>query len=59
MNFIINEENQIIYSFPKKNSIQKVAFFDLDYTLIKPKSGRKFPKDKDDRPTSVWDVVFV
>ncbi len=48
MNFITNEENQFIYSFPKKNSIQKVAFFDLDYTLIKPKSGRKFPKDKDD-----------
>jgi bifunctional polynucleotide phosphatase/kinase len=48
MDFKINKENQFVYSFPKKYTLQKVAFFDLDYTLIKPKSGRKFPKDKDD-----------
>jgi bifunctional polynucleotide phosphatase/kinase len=48
MDFKINKENNFVYFFPKKNIIQKVAFFDLDYTLIKPKSGRKFPKDKDD-----------
>ncbi len=48
MNFEINKENEFIYYFPKKYNIQKIAFFDLDYTLIKPKSGNKFPKDKDD-----------
>jgi len=26
----------------------KLACFDLDYTLIKPKSGNKFPKNKED-----------
>ncbi len=27
---------------------KKIAGFDLDYTLIKPKSGKKFPVDSDD-----------
>jgi len=27
---------------------EKIACFDLDYTLIKPKSGKKFPIDKND-----------
>ena len=30
-----------------------IACFDLDYTLIKPKSGKKFPIDKDD-----WEWMF-
>ena len=31
----------------------KIACFDLDYTLIKPKSGKKFPVDKND-----WEWLF-
>ena len=31
----------------------KIAAFDLDYTLIQTKSGRRFPKDKDD-----WKLMF-
>jgi bifunctional polynucleotide phosphatase/kinase len=49
--FIFENDNasakEIIYRFGKKE-ISNVAFFDLDHTLIKPKSGRKFPKDGDD-----------
>ena len=36
-----------------KNIKCNIAAFDLDYTLIKPKSGRKFPKDKND-----WKFLF-
>lgn len=35
-----------------KNS-KKIAAFDFDWTLVKPKSGRKFPKDSDD-----WEWLF-
>ena len=31
----------------------KIACFDLDYTLIKPKSGKKFPVDKND-----WEWMY-
>ena len=31
----------------------KIAAFDLDYTLIQTKSGRRFPKDKDD-----WKLMY-
>ena len=31
----------------------KFACFDLDYTLIKPKSGKKFPVDKND-----WEWMY-
>jgi len=30
------------------NKKEKLALFDLDWTLIKPKSGKKFPENKDD-----------
>lgn len=46
--FLIDKENEFVYTESKNNTDLKIAFFDLDYTLIKPKSGRKFPKDKDD-----------
>lgn len=46
--FLTNKEHEFVYTLSKNNTQSKVAFFDLDYTLIKPKSGRKFPKDKDD-----------
>lgn len=29
-------------------SSEFIAAFDLDHTIIKPKSGNKFPKDSDD-----------
>jgi len=31
-----------------RQNISKLAIFDVDWTLIKPKDGRPFPKDKDD-----------
>ncbi len=48
--FLQDDEREIIYYLPAKSgqNEKKVAFFDLDHTLIKPKSGRKFPKDEDD-----------
>ncbi len=43
-----NKDDSLVLSAPIRGAKRVVAFFDLDYTLIKPKSGRKFPKDKDD-----------
>ena len=36
-----------------KLEYSKIAAFDLDYTLIKPKSGKKFPIDKND-----WEWLY-
>ena len=37
----------------KKNSILKLAIFDLDFTLIKPKNFRTYPKFYSD-----WEWTF-
>jgi hypothetical protein len=36
------------YIPPKISENISIAAFDLDWTLIKPKSGKTFPKNKDD-----------
>ncbi len=48
------EEKTLVYKYnvdpdsnPNKKS-PKLAIFDVDWTIIKPKEGRTFPKDKDD-----------
>ena len=38
----------ILYSLNKANNFSRIAAFDLDGVIIRPKSGRVFPKDKDD-----------
>lgn len=35
-------------------SMNKALFLDLDHTLIKPKSGNTFPKDKND-----WELAYT
>ena len=43
-------DNSILYKIDNTlhNKKVKIAAFDLDHTLIKPKGGRTFPRDKDD-----------
>jgi bifunctional polynucleotide phosphatase/kinase len=44
-NFIFGKSN---YIEKLEKSTKQIYLFDLDYTLIKTKSGKKFPIDKDD-----------
>ena len=40
--------NSVLYQIHGNHKFNKLACFDLDYTLIKPKSKNKFPKDEND-----------
>lgn len=44
------EDKTIIYKYKIEEDTEnrKLAIFDVDWTLIKPKDGRTFPKDKND-----------
>ena len=42
------EQKDTCYYFISKNTNKKIYGFDLDSTLIKTKSGAKFPKDSSD-----------
>ena len=47
----INFELSYQFAFKKFNNFyirQKIAAFDMDHTLVKPKNNRKFPKDEND-----------
>jgi bifunctional polynucleotide phosphatase/kinase len=41
-------EKNLIYKLNMRHNKGRIAAFDLDYTLVKTKSGNRFPKDKDD-----------
>ena len=45
---INNNKNSLYYSFNGNKKFNLVAGFDMDSTLIKTKSGKVFPKGKDD-----------
>jgi bifunctional polynucleotide phosphatase/kinase len=55
MSFInwIEEKNSYMYSIDIPTDSTKLACFDMDGTLIKPKSGKKFPIDRDD-----WELLY-
>ncbi len=54
--FTTDLQKELIYSLPKKG-FTKVAFFDLDHTLIRPKNGRVFPKDGNDFEYTYENVI--
>lgn len=52
-NWLLIENSLLIYKSSITQSKSNYLFFDLDYTLIKPKSKNKFPKDKED-----WEFIY-
>ncbi|KAJ5072582.1 bifunctional polynucleotide phosphatase/kinase [Anaeramoeba ignava] len=47
------EETIMILNYKTPSSSSKIASFDLDHTLVKPKSGGIFPKDSFD-----WEILY-
>lgn len=47
------QHDSIYYSFQNNQKTQKIAAFDIDGTIITPKSGKKFPVDMND-----WKFLF-
>ena len=45
----------LYFKYPKNINLdnKKIAGFDMDYTLIKPKSGKRFPIDYND-----WEWLY-
>jgi bifunctional polynucleotide phosphatase/kinase len=44
----LNKHETLYYRINNNKNIQKIAAFDIDSTIIKPKSGKKFAKNADD-----------
>lgn len=44
----LQKKDTLYYIYTNPKLIDKIAAFDLDYTLIKTKSGNLFPKDEND-----------
>ena len=44
----IQTENYILLNYGKITNKKPIGGFDIDWTIIRPKSGKKMPKDKDD-----------
>jgi bifunctional polynucleotide phosphatase/kinase len=52
-NFIFGYNSSILLNLTQAKNIEKIYMFDLDYTIIKTKSGKKFPVDKMD-----WELLY-
>lgn len=50
---LIDDKELLVYTPPNCANSSLIAAFDLDGTLIKTKSGARFPKDDDD-----WELLF-
>ena len=46
--WIINENYLFLYKINKQINYEKIFIFDLDHTIIEPKSGKVFPVNEYD-----------